>query len=343
MGDLPGLDEFAYGPPRRTWLPAWLKASAISLSLCAFVAWVLHGCSHEHKRHVPDIAFSVAPQGDRLVFVGDGAGGHDLYLLNLATLRVERVAETPEYEADPSFSPDGRSIVYTASLPGDRADHVFLRSLESGKVRQLTSEDANDTSPCVSPDGELIVFERGLRYSWGGKGANWSPDVLCTIRTDGTDLRQISSIDQVYEPRFLADGRIVASSLDGMYVSEPDNRSSWQRFTSQHGWSAAISPDGRSLAWKGEGRFASDIAMFHVDLETGKRVELILPNDGWSAPAFSPDGQLVYFLSTEWPNGYSSDSKQNLWVVGVDDKGVRLIADYTLFDSPLTWRPPAAR
>ncbi len=72
-----------------------------------------------------DTTIAVAPTDDAILFNAVGTGGRDLYLLNLTDLKVKRIAETPEYETAPNFSPDGLRIVYAAGVPGDRADHIF--------------------------------------------------------------------------------------------------------------------------------------------------------------------------------------------------------------------------
>jgi TolB protein len=117
---------------------------------------------NEHYRPTDqrDVRFGISRDGKTLVFSAAGEGGSDLYLLDLETLRVKRIAETTDYETDPKFSPDGKSIVYAAGKPGDRADHVFVRSLDGGSVKQLTAGDLNDSSPTFSPDGSLIAFLR---------------------------------------------------------------------------------------------------------------------------------------------------------------------------------------
>ncbi len=136
---------------------------------------LLLGCSNGHDRpggHA-DITFAVSPGGDALVFNAGGEGGRDLYRLDLSSLKVTRVAATPDYEVDPDYSPDGAWIVYAAGKPGERADHIFLRSLDDKAVKQLTTGDANDASPSFSPDGSLVVFTRDKTYNSGGLASNW--------------------------------------------------------------------------------------------------------------------------------------------------------------------------
>src|SRR5258708_3733180 len=87
----------------------------------------LRGCMTEHTRAfgVQDITFSFAPGGDQIVFNAVGDGGRGLFLLNLKTRQVIQITNTNDYETCPIFSPGGRSIVYAAGRPGDRADHLL--------------------------------------------------------------------------------------------------------------------------------------------------------------------------------------------------------------------------
>jgi dipeptidyl aminopeptidase/acylaminoacyl peptidase len=174
--------------------PSVSIASFLVACLVVWIGLVLRGCMTAHDRpggHA-DITFALAPQGDAIVFNAVGDGGRDLYRLDLATRRVTRVAATPDYEVAPAVSPDGKWVAYAAGRPGDRADHIFLRSSDGQAVRQLTAEDANDADPEFSPDGSLIVFTRDKTYNWGGLASNWDGGgVLCVINTDGTGLRQI--------------------------------------------------------------------------------------------------------------------------------------------------------
>ena len=111
-----------------------LIAVGAFLTVCALTALTLmiwnSTKAHDRPGGYGDVTFGIAPRGDALVFNASGMGGRDLYLLDLKTHRVRRIAETPDYEVAPGFSPDGNSIVYSAGKPGDRADYIFVRSLD---------------------------------------------------------------------------------------------------------------------------------------------------------------------------------------------------------------------
>ena len=164
-------------PRRVRILPFWLISVtvllAVPLGLCGLF---LRGCANEHYRPPGqvDITFDISDSGETIVFNAVGTGGRDLYLLRLSDSSVTCVASTPEYEVTPSFSPDGKSLVYAAGVPGDRADHIFVRPLDGTGARQVTQADANDSSPRVSPDGAwsyLIGTKPTIGAAWRQIGA----------------------------------------------------------------------------------------------------------------------------------------------------------------------------
>src|SRR5262245_45564715 len=95
-------------------------ATSSTVGFLLVIALMVEGCvsGHDRPHGHGDVTFGITPRGDALVFNAAGMGGHDLYLLDLETLRVKRVAATPDYEVAPEVSPDGKSIVYAAGKPG---------------------------------------------------------------------------------------------------------------------------------------------------------------------------------------------------------------------------------
>jgi len=189
-----------------------LVKSVIPLGIVALFAAVgLRGCMSEHTRPFgnQDLTFDLSPRGDKLIFNGAGNGARDLFLLDLNSMRLTRITDTPDYEMSPAFSPDGRSIVYAAGHPGDRADHLFKRDLDTGHAKQLTSADANDTSPTFSPDGARIVFTRDTHYHWGGLSTSWDEGgTVWSINCDGSGLRRVLAAGvSATSPRLSPDGK----------------------------------------------------------------------------------------------------------------------------------------
>jgi hypothetical protein len=58
----------------------------------------------------------------------------------------------------PSFTPDGKSLVYDATV--GKSSYIFERPLDGGERHQLTTVDGWDMAGAVSPDGSRVAFMR---------------------------------------------------------------------------------------------------------------------------------------------------------------------------------------
>ena len=80
-----------------------------------------------------------------------------LYLLELASGNIIRLTDTPEYDAAPSWSPDGAFLAYESDEKGFLG--IYIRSVtDSAQVYALTQDSATDTSPAWSPTGKANCF-----------------------------------------------------------------------------------------------------------------------------------------------------------------------------------------
>ena len=341
-----------------TWIPlrplaarGWTgTVGPLATGLLLSVTLVASGCTDGHSRPAGhgDITVGISPSGETVVFNAVGAGRRDLFLLDLKTRQVTQVAATPDYEVDPQFSPDGKSILYAAGQPGDKADHIFRRSIDGKTVHQLTREPFNDASPTFSPDGSLIAFTRDKTYQWGGLAANWGPGVLCVMNADGTGIRQLTADSSlVDDPHFAPDGRTLWFFGDKGLMSVPTDGSAPARPSSTlSGMSPTFAPDGQSIAFA-DGRFASDYRIFTAKLDGTGRNQIPYPegqkanpaSGGCFRPVFRPDGKRILFFLNSWPTGLNGDSKEGLWEIDLETQATHEIADFSLFDDPLGWKP----
>jgi Tol biopolymer transport system component/serine/threonine protein kinase len=77
----------------------------------------------------------------------------------------------------PSFSPDGRQIVFFSNRNGD--GKIFVINVDGSGLRQLTPDGSDDVYPAWSPDGRQIVF----------MNRSDNPGGLFTMNADGTDRK----------------------------------------------------------------------------------------------------------------------------------------------------------
>ncbi|MFI5386390.1 MAG: hypothetical protein ACHQ50_09750 [Fimbriimonadales bacterium] len=332
------------------------RASAWDHTFFAAVAFLvlvsmLSGCWKEEDRSSShtDVTFSISPKDDSLVFNAKGDGGRDLYVLDLKRKHVTRISKSPDYESEPSFSPDGKAVAFVARPPGDRGNHIFIQSVDGGNRRQLTAEDSSDTSPAFSPDGSLLVFTRSRTYNSGGLASDWNAgDTLCVMKVDGSSLRQINT-DGLYvlDPRFSPDGKQIVFWDSSVYLVAADGTEAPRAVASLKGKQATFSPDGRLLLYTA-GRYERDVKIFVARVDGSEVRQLVSVRDvdanssgGLYRPSFTPDGKRIIFLFSSWPDGPSGLPKRNLWEVKVEGGLPHKLANYTLFDEPLTYFPQA--
>jgi TolB protein len=86
------------------------------------------------------------PHMDLFVAALDGAGEQ----------RLTRLTDTPGYDAECSFSPDGRQVLFVSDRDGD--PDIYVMNADGTGVRQLTNSDGYDGGPFFSPDGKWIAY-----------------------------------------------------------------------------------------------------------------------------------------------------------------------------------------
>jgi TolB protein len=92
-----------------------------------------------------------SPKGDAIVFSARaGEGAADLYRLILATRQIERLTSSDEDERDPSHSPDGRQLVFSAARAGQ--SDLYLLDLEAVGARRRITAERNFFAPRWSPE-----------------------------------------------------------------------------------------------------------------------------------------------------------------------------------------------
>jgi imidazolonepropionase-like amidohydrolase/Tol biopolymer transport system component len=96
----------------------------------------------------------VSPDGKRVVYQALGK----LYVKDLPSGTPRRLTRQNEHlEFHPSFSRDGRSIVYT-TWDDDRLGAVRVVSATGGEGRVVTAQPGFYVEPALSPDGKAVVY-----------------------------------------------------------------------------------------------------------------------------------------------------------------------------------------
>lgn len=105
----------------------------------------------------------LSPDGRRIVYVTNDRSTSTLRIADftadheLANARALVGSARFEQAYSPRFSPDGRSVVYSAWTSGGFRD-IRVVDVETGRFRQLFHDRALDQQPVFSPDGKRVYF-----------------------------------------------------------------------------------------------------------------------------------------------------------------------------------------
>jgi imidazolonepropionase-like amidohydrolase/Tol biopolymer transport system component len=212
----------------------------------------------------------VSPQGDRVVYQ---ALGH-LWIKDLPNGAPRRVTrQNDHWELFPSFSRDGRSIVYT-TWDDSKLSTIRIAPATGGEGRIVLDRPGQYVEPVFSPDGKQIVYRKiaggYLRTDTFSRetgiyripAAGGEPAL---ITEDGYLPHFGAASDRVFLLRANDDKRqLVSIGLDG-----PEAKNEQVHLASDYATEFQVSPDGRWVAFVE--RFNAYVAPF---VATGKTIDI---------------------------------------------------------------------
>jgi Tol biopolymer transport system component len=274
-----------------------------------------------HQQEMLDERAATAGQPRRTHWVYDEY--FDIYACDQRGMNLRRLTDTPGYDAEGAYSPDGKLIVFSSirhAYPTEKLTdlerellkakpenfgELYLMNADGSNVRRLTDWKGNDGGPFFTADGERIIWRH---FDESGLFAD-----IYTMKIDGTDLRRLTDfMCMSWSPYMHPSGEyaIFASNKMGfanfeLYIVDAMGEKEPVRvtYTDKFDGLAVFSPDGKHLAWTSsrstQEPYTGQILFADWDHEGALAALEAAPPRGTPAEPWHPTGS----IASGWPQG----------------------------------------
>ncbi|MEY2565439.1 MAG: TolB protein [Verrucomicrobiota bacterium] len=228
---------------------------------------------------------------EQLIYTTLRPANTELYLFEPGSAASKAITHDPALDYDPTFSPDGRWVVFCSERAGN--PDLYAQDLtKSEPPQRLTSGQFMSAAPAFTPDGKTLLFVSDRDGNADIFSMPFDP-----AKTGSADRVQnlTHSLGGDYRPSVSPDGKTIAFSSD---------RDSFNGFledkTNTRGFETEI--------------YAMDIDGSHVRRLTNTHRTENKPfqfNDNGS-PIWSADGRSIYFYSNR------DDTNHRIWSMDAD-------------------------
>jgi len=179
-----------------------------------------------------------SPHGNIIAFNSFRNNKYDIFIMDINGHKLRNLTLSDEnheslFMARPVFSPNGKYIVYSATLLSDNSTQIFRINILTQEKIRLTNPPGNNDCPSFSPTGDEILFTstrdgNSEIYIMTKAGQNQqnltnhdSSDVCASFSPDGSKI--------LFESHRSGNGDIYTMSVNGSNLIRSTNHPSWDR------------------------------------------------------------------------------------------------------------------
>jgi Tol biopolymer transport system component/tRNA A-37 threonylcarbamoyl transferase component Bud32 len=227
---------------------------------------------------------------DRSISVCDAAGGG---------ARALSKSEPPFQLGQPAFSHNGLQLAFVRKLGGPYGE-LEVEDIASGKIRQLTSDEALVLSPVWSPNDRFIYFASsrgGAVNIWKIAAQGGQPEQITAGQGDDAELDISRDGKSIVFSSYRVNVNLAEMSVDAPSSGRAGVR--WLTTDSARGEMApAYSPDGRRIAYFTNRIGAEKEGIWVMDTDGSNPVQLIGEDERVNIfPRWAPDSQRLFYAS----------------------------------------------
>ncbi len=261
----------------------------------------------------------------RIAFVAKRGRNKEIYLMDYDGENSRQVTANESINLSPSWSPDGRELIYTSFMGGVAS--IYRKELATFKDTKLLNKKYMNMGGAWSPDGKKIA----LTISKDGDSD------LFLIEKGGRSLKRLTSgwgLD--VSPAWSPDGKTIVFVSDrsgnpNLYATSASG-SNLRRLTFEGKYNAspAWSPDGKWIAYSSLQNGSFKIYIMKANGRDGRQLTFGTGND--EEPTWSPDGRFIAFSSTR-------GGKKSIFIISIDGSRVRKLKGTGSADMSPAWSP----
>lgn len=259
----------------------------------------------------------------KIAFTREGGSDVDIFSISRRGHSKSRLTDSKREDGLPSFSPDGRHILFTHNQRTRHATdnfEIYRMDADGSHEKRLTRSAAIEFSPSYSPNGKRIVFSRRKA------GSGWG---VFKMDKDGSNVQRIKAFNaRVDRPLWSPDGdRISYVTGDNLYTMNPHG--SGEQLVSSVDDEVDWSPSGDKFVTRCSHAGHVKLCKFNEDGSGIQRVRVVGLRK-LAEPRWSPNGRRILLTG-----------QARIWTVkrdGTDKHALTRLPSSSLI-SVATWQP----